>query len=389
MLAQRYRGNTAVIGADLHNEPHHVQGNPSAGACWGCGITAVDWRLAAERAGNAILAVNPDWLIVVEGTDCHGPNGVVEPSQGADCTWWGGNLEGAQNFPVRLNVANRLVYSAHEYPHEVAAQSWFNDPAFPNNMPALWTRWWGFLHANNVAPVLVGEFGTRLADTQDRQWLGALTSYLGSGVGGISWTYWSWNPNSGDTGGILQDDWATVNASKMSFLTPIEFALDGAGGPTPTPTRTPTRTPTSIVGATSTPTRTPTPVVGATATPTRTATPTATASCRITYTITNQWNNTPTSGGFQADVNIRNTGTTAINGWTLTWTFANGQTIGNLWNAAVTQTGANVSVRSNQTWNGNIAPGAAVNAFGFQGTWSGTNARPTAFTLNGSACAVA
>src|SRR5688572_6965416 len=48
MLAQRYAGNTAVVGADLHNEPHHIQGNIPASACWGCGSMLNDWRLAAQ-----------------------------------------------------------------------------------------------------------------------------------------------------------------------------------------------------------------------------------------------------------------------------------------------------------------------------------------------------
>ena len=277
MLASHYAGNTAVIGADLHNEPHHVQGNPTTGACWGCGNTAVDWRLAAQRAGNAILAVNSNWLIIVEGTDCYGPGGVTEPSQGADCYWWGGNLEGAQAFPVQLNVANRLVYSAHDYPHEVSAQTWFSDPTFPNNMPGIWDAHWGYLQKNNIAPVWVGEFGTLLADTSDQQWLGAMTKYLGTGVNGINWTFWSWNPDSGDTGGILNNDWLTVNTAKQAYLTPIEFALDGGVGPSPTPittggpTATVTRTPTltnTPTGPTATVTRTPT------RTPTRTNTPT-------------------------------------------------------------------------------------------------------------------
>ncbi len=270
------------------------------------GNTAVDWRLAAQKAGNAILAANPNWLIIVEGVDCFGPGGVTEPSQGADCTWWGGNLEGAQSYPVQLNVANRLVYSAHEYPHEVAVQSWFSDPNFPNNMPALWDRWWGYLHKNNVAPVLVGEFGTKLADASDQQWLGALTSYMGTGAGGISWTYWSWNPNSGDTGGILMDDWLTVNTAKQAYLNPIEFALDGPSitstytptGATATFTRTPTRTNTlTATGATVTPSRSPTrsstptrTATGATATPSRTASMTQTgttgACSPVTGTIT-------------------------------------------------------------------------------------------------------
>jgi len=278
MLASRYTGNTAVVGADLHNEPHHVQGNPAAGACWGCGTTTTDWRLAAERAGNAILASNPNLLIIVEGVDCYGPGGVTEPSAGASCTWWGGMLTGAQDFPVRLNVANRLVYSSHEYDNGVSNQTWFSDPTFPNNMPALWDKWWGYLHKNNIAPVMVGEFGSLLNDPQDGVWLSKLMSYMGTGVNGINWTFWCLNPNSGDTGGILLDDWITVNTTKQNYLVPYQFALDGGSNNTPIPSSTATRTPTQT-GPTLTPTRTATRTntpTGPTATPTRTPTRTNT-----------------------------------------------------------------------------------------------------------------
>jgi endoglucanase len=416
MLATHYAGNTAVVGADLHNEPHHVQGSPTTGACWGCGDATVDWRLAAQKAGNAILAVHPNWLIIVEGTDCYGPGGVTEPSQGADCTWWGGNLEGAQTYPVQLNVANRLVYSAHDYPHDVAVQPWFSDPNYPNNMPALWDKWWGYLQKNNAAPVLLGEFGTKLADTADQQWFSTITNYLGKGAGGINWTFWSWNPDSGDTGGILQDDWLTVNTAKQAYLTPIEFALDSPNltptntstqtitttGTTPTFTRTPTgtNTPTrSLTPTGATPTFTLTPTVtntptrsltptGATptftSTPTRTSTPSASptggATCSVVYTNQNDWGT-----GFTANVVITNNGTTAINGWTLTWTFPGNQAITNLWNGSFTQTGASVSV-NNLSYNGAIgANGGTVN-FGFNAKYSGANAKPTSFALNGTIC---
>ncbi|MGH3992442.1 MAG: glycoside hydrolase family 5 protein, partial [Pseudonocardiaceae bacterium] len=228
MLAQRYAGNTTVIGADLHNEPHSIQGG--GGSCWGCGDQARDWRLAAERAGNAILAVNPNWLIIVEGVDVF--NG--------SSYWWGGNLQGAAQFPVRLNVANRLVYSPHDYATSVFPQPWFSDPTFPNNMAAIWDRNWGYLHKNNVAPVLMGEFGTTLRDPRDQTWLRTLMAYLGTGVGGISFTFWSWNPNSGDTGGILNDDWTTVNTTKQAYLDPY---LLGTGTPPPTTTTTTTQPP--------------------------------------------------------------------------------------------------------------------------------------------------
>ena len=77
----------------------------------------------------------------------------------------------------------------------------------------------------------VGEFGTTLKTNVDKQWLATMTSYLGAtnnlrpGAAGISWTFWSWNSDSGDTGGILNDDWKTVNDAKQVYLTPIEFPL--------------------------------------------------------------------------------------------------------------------------------------------------------------------
>jgi endoglucanase len=278
MLAARYAGNTAVIGADLHNEPH-------GSACWGCGDTNTDWRLAAQRAGNAILSTNSNWLIFVEGIE----------SYNGDSYWWGGNLMGAGTYPVQLNVANRVVYSPHDYPASVYAQTWFSAPNYPSNMPGVWDAHWGYLQKNNIAPIMLGEFGTKLATTSDQQWLSALTSYLGTGVTGMGWTFWCINPDSGDTGGILNDDWLTVNQTKQNYLTPIEFALTSGSGPTATPTRT------STPGApTATRTRTATPGPSATATQTRTPGPTATVTRTATPappTLTPTRTATPVPGG--------------------------------------------------------------------------------------------
>lgn len=98
MLALRYKNQANVIGADLKNEPH-------GRASWGTNDPTTDWRLAAQRAGNAILSLNPNWLIVVEGVQ----NNV--PGQKLLGHWQGGNLEGVGRYPVRLSVRNRLVYS--------------------------------------------------------------------------------------------------------------------------------------------------------------------------------------------------------------------------------------------------------------------------------------
>ncbi len=174
---------------------------------------------------------------------------------------------------------------------------------------------------------------------------------------------------------------ATIPARSL-----VTYVLSGSGlTPTPTATATSTPTPTPTVGTTPTPTPTatatstptPTPTVGTTPTPTPTHT-TGTA-CAVHYVVTAQW-----PGGFGTNVVITNTGTTTINGWTLTWTFANGQTITQLWNGSYTQSGGNVSV-TNLSYNGTIAPNANT-SFGFNGSWSGTNTNPTAFSLNGVAC---
>ena len=225
MLATRYAGNPTVIGADLHNEPHGP-------ADWGNG-DANDWRLAAQRAGNAVLAANPNWLIIVEG--------VENASSGSD--WWGGNLSNAGKYPVQLNLPGHVVYSPHDYPASVYQQSWFSAPNYPNNLPSVWDKNWGYLYEQNIAPVLLGEFGSKLATTSDKQWADKLVAYLngdfqGNGASqlapgklGISWTWWAWNPNSGDTGGILNDDWTTVNTAKVAELQPIEFPLSQTVAP--------------------------------------------------------------------------------------------------------------------------------------------------------------
>jgi hypothetical protein len=105
--------------------------------------------------------------------------------------------------------------------------------------------------------------------------------------------------------------------------------------------------------------------------------------CTIDYTISPQ-----NSSAFGAAIGILNTGSTAISSWTLTWTFANGQTVASLWNGVETQSGANVTV-TNESYNGSIPAGGSYTGMGFNGTWNGsTNAIPTAFSLNGTACTV-
>lgn len=134
-------------------------------------------------------------------------------------------------------------------------------------------------------------------------------------------------------------------------------------GPTPTPT--PPRPTIRII--TVTPTVTPTPVPGGYA---------------VSYVIQSDWGVGATIG-----VTITNKSTTAVNGWTMVFAFPGNQTITNLWNGTYTQSGASVTVKD-AGHNANIPAGGGSVNFGFNLNYSGTNAKPASFTLNGTACQV-
>lgn len=148
-----------------------------------------------------------------------------------------------------------------------------------------------------------------------------------------------------------------------------------------TPTATVTSTPSPSNTVTPPPTETPT-VVPPTPTPTPTQPPTTSPvqGCTVSYAM-NDWGSGATVG-----ITIKNNGTSTINGWKLEFNFSGNQKITNMWCGKYTQSGTTVSV-SNEAFNGTIAPGGSVN-FGFNITYSGSNAKPTSFTLNGTSCQV-
>jgi endoglucanase len=444
-----FNGNPTVIGMDLRNEPHLLAGGGATGACWtgdsqsnGCPTSSPqNWPVAAQLAGNAILAINPKLLIFVEGNDCY--NTV--------CGWQGGNLIGVATNPVVLGVPNQLVYSAHDYGPVLFQQKWFNANTTPASLDSIWNQYWGYISANGTAPIWVGEFGTgnNSADIQgttpgsEGQWFQSLTSFLKSNPA-LSWTYWA--ANGEDSFALLDSNYDATPASalKQSILAAMQFPLgggnnsgnpsitltpaaatlsvtpgmsatdtinitDGGGFSGPVTLSTTGTLPAGVTVAFGTNPATTSSVVTVSAASTAAAgtftlniagsggsggSVTATMSiavtiggggggaCHIGYTITNQW--TP---GFQVALSIDNTGTTAINGWTLGWTFPNGQTVTQLWNATETQSGSAVTV-NNLNYNASIPAGGSYKDVGFTGTWSGTNGIPTAFTLNGASCKV-
>ncbi|HLY31350.1 MAG TPA: PHB depolymerase family esterase [Ktedonobacterales bacterium] len=206
-----------------------------------------------------------------------------------------------------------------------------------------------------------------------------------SGSGGHSYTVETWNDTNGNE---IEEYWKINGMGHAWSGGSSSGSYTDPNGPSATnamysffmnhPMRGGTQTPTPPPAGTSTPAPTATPTHAPTATPTPVG-----PSCQVHYSIVSQW-----PGGFQGGFTITNTGTTAINGWTLGFSFANGQVITLGWNGNFSQTGSAVTI-TNVSTNASIPAGSSLAVEpGFQATWNGTNAAPTAFSLNGVSCSV-
>lgn len=240
-MAGRYKDFAYFLGMDLKNEPYGA-------ARWGSGNAAVDWNSAAERAAAAVISVAPNALVFVEGV-----------GDGSYCTtvssgiWWGGNINPQLCKPLDI-PADRLVLSPHVYGPDVFNQTYFSAADFPGNMPAVWNSHFGDVQAQGYA-VVIGETGGKYGsgDPKDKVFQDALFAYLKQ-RNLYDVFYWSWNPNSGDTGGILNDDWTTVRQDKVNLLQSFWGTAGSSSDPAPTnPSPTPSPTTPEPDPTTSTP----------------------------------------------------------------------------------------------------------------------------------------
>jgi len=255
------------------------------------------------------------------------------------------------------------------------------------------------LQASGVPVVVVVVSGRPMELPSDvSKWAGLVESWLpgseGQGVADVLFGLYS--PT-----GKLPMTWPQSTSQEpindgdgKAGLFPFGFGLTYGSGPSPSPTSpsptspSPTNpSPTSPSPTSPSPTSpsptSPSPTSPSPTSPSPTSpSPTGSATCSVAYR-TNDW-----GSGFTADVTLANTGTaTVTGGWTLTWTFGGNQRISNGWSGVFTQTGTQVSVK-NPAWSTTLAPGGTA-SLGFQATYSGSNARPGDFALNGARCTAA
>jgi len=240
-VAQRYAHLPRFLGVDIYNEPN----GPVRWSVSDANTTnpIYFWKAAAESAATAVLAANPNLLVFVQGI-----NGNLDGRENSNIPMnWGEDFQPQAYQPLNIPT-NKLVLSPHTYGPDVYVKASFAAPNFPANLAADWEVLFGQFSATH--PVVVGEWGGKYGQGTgghaDAVWQNAFVDYLLS-KGIRSSFYWCYTPNSGDTGGIL-DDALQVRADKMALLqrlwgAPVPPTGPGPGpaapGPAPTPAPTP------------------------------------------------------------------------------------------------------------------------------------------------------
>ena len=443
-------GNPTVIAADLRNEPHLIVNGAKNGSCWtgdtatgGCPTTNAtqNWPAAAQRAGSAILSANSNLLIFVEGTDCYNGDcdwwgGNLEGVANHPVTLSVSNrlVYSAHDYGPKL-YQQSWFNSGTSYSSLSSVWNKFWGYINANHTAPIMVGEFGTGNtASDIQSATPGSQG---------QWFESLVNFLQNNPS-VSWTYWALNGE--DSYGLLDNNYDSTPASplKQSELASVQSALSSGGGGGSTCSVAPSApsglaalaasssqvnltwnavappsgcsinysvfrsttsgfTPSSsnqIASGLTTAFFANAGLAAATtyyykveavdATGPSPASTQASATtqqsssggfaCHVAYTVVNQW-----STGFQAAAIIENTGTVGITSWTLKWTFPGNQQITNLWNGSYSQSSGNVMV-NNLSYNGTIPPGGKYNGLGFTASFSGTNAPPASFSVNGAIC---
>lgn len=239
-FADYYKDDDTILAIDLKNEPHGKADVPSLMAKWDDSTDPQNWKYAAETAAAAVLEKNPNLLIMVEGIE-------VYPKEGYDWTapqidwsinfeyyygaWWGGNFRGAREYPIDLGEhQDQLVYSPHDYGPLVWAQTWFQkDFTRETLLEDYWYDSWAYLIEENISPLLIGEWGGFIDEERDptgdnTKWMTILRDYMIEKR--IHHTFWCFNENSGDTGGLVYDNFGKWDEDKYALVEPALWQND-------------------------------------------------------------------------------------------------------------------------------------------------------------------
>ncbi len=228
-MAERYKDNDTIIAYDLKNEPHGKPDEGDAAAKWDDSKDANNWKYVAETAAGKVLAKNPNVLIMVEGTETYPKKkGNYKSTNKEDYyfNWWGGNLRGVKDYPIDLGKhQDKLVYSPHDYGPTVYQQPWFEGSYdYDSLMKDCWKDNWFYIYEKKTAPLLIGEWGGFMTEP-NITWMTHMRTLISKYH--LNHTFWCFNANSGDTGGLVLDDFKTWDDEKYKFVKEVLWQENG------------------------------------------------------------------------------------------------------------------------------------------------------------------
>lgn len=222
-ISSRYSDNDTIVAYDLKNEPHGAA-YEERHAIWNDSTDDNNWKYWAEIAGGVVLDNNPNALIMIEGIQIYpidiSSNNFTSTNEGDYYnSWWGGNLRGVRNYPIDMGSPERnaqVVYSPHDYGPAVYAQPWFEGGfSYESLIEDYWYDSWLYIDNEEIAPLLIGEWGGFMSG-DNLIWMEFMRQLISENH--LNHTFWCFNANSGDTGGLVLDDFTTWDEEKYAFV---------------------------------------------------------------------------------------------------------------------------------------------------------------------------
>ncbi|NJP67688.1 cellulase family glycosylhydrolase [Streptomyces spiramenti] len=323
-VAGALAGQENHVIVNIGNEPHGNQGYER-------------WTADTIGAIGKLRAAGLDHLLMVDG-----------PNWGQD---WTNTMRQNAAEVYAADPSGNTVFSIHMY-------GVYETPAAVS----------GYLNhfVDAGLPLVVGEFGHYHSDGDpDEDAILAVSEQLG-----IGWLGWSWSGNSAEVGYL-----DLVNGFDSDSLTEWgERLFNGPDGIAETSREA------TVFNGDPDPTN-PDPTNPDPTDPDPTDPTSPGSSCAVGYTVSHDW-----GAGFQAAVRITNTGSTALDGWALSWTFAGDERVQNAWGARADQTGRGLTLTP-EPWTAAIPAGGHVE-IGFTATGASAGT-PGSVALDGAGCTTA
>ena len=346
-----YKDDPTIFAWELMNEPRYQDQSAAEN------VDGTTLRAWVDEMGAFVKGIDPHHML---GTGLEGHQSVYG---------FGGN-EG--NPFVYIHQSPYIDFtSAHPY----TTEEWANLSLAQTT--ALVRAWIRDSHEVVGKPFFMGEFNVKNVD-RAAWWQTIYTDFEAAGGDGSAF-WWYTDRQVDPTYGVLAG--APELAVFRAHSERMAAKSGGQASPSPSPSPSPSgsASPSPSPSTSASPSASASPSTSPSSSPS--SSPSGTGTCAVVYRLSD-W-----GSSFNADVTVRNTGTAAVNGWTLVFSFPAAQTLNSVWNAKGTQSGRQVTV-VNEAWTSAIPAGGSV-TFGLNaGSSPGTNGVPAAFTLNGTPCTV-